>query len=253
MSPTVTTFLFEAANFLVLAAALGWLFFKPVRQAIRDYHEKFEADNRQAAEKLAEAETMRQQIQQAHLDLQAELNERREVEVAAIQRQCDELLDAARAEAVKQREQSRLLASRIADSQRDTLADVVAGAAADAVGKLLQHIDGPDLQEALVGAACQQLASLTPHRLAPVKVESSTPLSPEQTAALKTALGPDGETAEFHIVDGIGSGVRISTASGLIDTSTGGLAYFARQSLSKEMQQRANHHDQHPMQSVNDG
>ena len=37
MSPTLTTFLFEAANFLVLAAVLGWLFFKPVRQALADH------------------------------------------------------------------------------------------------------------------------------------------------------------------------------------------------------------------------
>ena len=35
MSPTVTTFLFEAANFLTLAPLLGWLFFQPVSDAIQ--------------------------------------------------------------------------------------------------------------------------------------------------------------------------------------------------------------------------
>ncbi|NJN47909.1 MAG: hypothetical protein HC808_17125, partial [Candidatus Competibacteraceae bacterium] len=49
----MATFLFEAANFLVLAGVLGWLFFKPVRQALIDRQVKFEADAVQAAEKLA--------------------------------------------------------------------------------------------------------------------------------------------------------------------------------------------------------
>ena len=251
MSPTVTTFLFEAANFLVLAAALGWLFFKPVRQAILDYREKFEADNQQAAAKLAEAEAMRQQIQDKHAQLQSELNERRNDELAAIERRADEILTAARAEAAQQREQSLLLASRISDSQRDTLAEVAAASAADAVGKLLQQIEGPDLEEAR--AEYEEIVERAdPHQaLAPVKVESSESLSAQQTAALRAALGPAGETADFRIADGIGAGVRVSTARGLIDTSTSGLAYFSRQSLVKEMQQRASFH-QHPMQSVND-
>ena len=64
VSPTLTTFLFEAANFLVLAAVLGWLFFKPVRQALVDHREKFESDNRKATQKLAEAEKTRQEIEQ---------------------------------------------------------------------------------------------------------------------------------------------------------------------------------------------
>lgn len=252
MSPTVTTFLFEAANFLVLAAALGWLFFKPVRQAILDYREKFAADNQQAAAKLAEAEAMRQQIQDKHAQLQSELNERRNEELAAIQRRANEILTAARAEAAQQREQSLLLASRISDSQRDTLAEVAAASAADAVGKLLQQIEGPDLQAGLVQAACRQLESLQHQVLAPVKVESSESLSAQQTAALRAALGAAGETADFRIAEGIGAGVRVSTARGLIDTSTSGLSYFARQSLVKEMQQRASQYCQHPMQGAND-
>lgn len=186
MSPTVTTFLFEAANFLVLAAALGWLFFKPVRQAIIDYREKFEADNQQAAAKLAEAEAMRQQVQVAHADLQAELNERRDVEVAAIQRQADDILSETRAAAVQQRKQSLLQASQISDSQRDTLAEVAAASAAEAVGKLLQQIEGPELQGALIQAACRQLEPLKQSAISPVKVESSGPLSAEQTAAVQT-------------------------------------------------------------------
>lgn len=251
MSPTITTFLFEAANFLVLAAALGWLFFKPVRQAIIDYREKFEADNQQAAAKLAEAEAMRQQIQDTHAQLQTELNERRGDEIAAIQRQADEILTSARSAAAMQRKQSLLQASRISDSQRDTLAEVAAASAADAVAKLLQQIEGPELQEGLVQAACRQLESLDHQVLAPVKVESSESLSAEQSAALRAALGSAGQTADFRIADGIGMGVRVSTARGLIDTSTRGLAYFSRQTLVKEMQQRASFH-QHPMQSVND-
>ena len=36
MSPTLSTFLFELTNFLLLAGLLGWLLFKPVRNALQE-------------------------------------------------------------------------------------------------------------------------------------------------------------------------------------------------------------------------
>jgi F0F1-type ATP synthase membrane subunit b/b' len=246
----LTTFLFEAANFLVLAAVLGWLFFKPVRKALADRRAKFEADTLQAADKLAEAAKTQQDIDVIRANLQAELNELRTRELEAARRRAEQILADARTAAEREREMSRRQAARMSDKQRDTLAEVSATAAAETVGRLLEQIRGPELQSALIESACKQLGSLPPDALRPVKIETGQPLSPEQLAALNSALGPAAAAADFRTVDGLGAGVRISTGSGLIDASVSGLAQFARQSLVKEMKRRAN--NDNPLQSVND-
>ena len=185
MSPTVVTFLFEAANFLVLAAVLGWLFFKPVRKAIADHRDKFEADNQQAAKLLAEAEVLRNEIREARQNLYSELNATRTRELATVKEQSDQMLSDARSIANREQEQSRLQASRMSDTQRDTLASAAAAAAADSVGKLLTQIESPDLQSSLIRFACQQLEKLSPESIAPVKVETSQTLSPDQRTAIQ--------------------------------------------------------------------
>ncbi len=250
MSPTVTTFLFEAANFLVFATVLGWLFFKPVRQAITNYREKFEADNQLAAQNLAEAEKVRKEIDDTHAHLQAEMNELRASELEVIRRQADQILMEARAAADREREQSHLQASRMSDVQQDRLGEVSAMVTAEMVKRLLEQIGGPDLQSSLIQSACQRLASFSQDSIAPVKIESSLPLSEEQVTEIKDALGSAATSADFRMVDGLGVGVRISTAKGLIDASASGLSQFARQSLVKEMQRQSN--NDNPNQSVND-
>jgi F0F1-type ATP synthase membrane subunit b/b' len=246
----LTTFLFEAANFLVLAAALGWLFFKPVRQALLDHQARFEADNLQAAQKLADAEKVQQATNATRASLQAELNELRARELEAARRQAGQILDDARAVAQREREMSQRQAAQISESQRDHLAAAAAMAAAETVGRFLTQIGGPKLHGALIASACQQLRSLPQGNLAPVKVESTLPLSSEQIASIKDALGAAVDSADFRTIDDLGDGVRISTGKGLIDATARGLVQFAGHSLSKEMRRRANNH--HPLQSIND-
>ena len=58
MAPWVANFLFEAVNFLLLAGALGWLFFRPVRTALdaeRERRAKEEAERK--AQEAKEAPT----------------------------------------------------------------------------------------------------------------------------------------------------------------------------------------------------
>ena len=186
MSPTLTTFLFEAANFLVLAIVLGWLFFKPVRQALADRRVKFAAESEQAAEKLAAAEKTQQEMEAARADLQDGVDMicvRRELETA--RQQAEQILTDARGAAERERELSRRQAARMSETQRDRLAEAAVTAAADTVGHLFEQIDGPELQSALINAACRQLASLPRGDLAPVKIESAEPLSHEQQATLE--------------------------------------------------------------------
>jgi len=248
VSPTLTTFLFEAANFLVLAAILAWLFFKPVRQALHDRRDKMDAETRQAAEKLADAERQQQEITAAHGNLQEELNELRSRELEAARRQADRLLADARTAAELELDLARRQAARMSDRQQDTLAHVAAYAAADAVGNLLQQIAGPELHDALVQSACRQLHMLPAERLGQVKIESARPLSTQQRAALTEALGPAAAGADFRTVDDLRAGVRVSTGNGLIDASIGGLASYARQALVKEMNHHANNHN--PLRDV---
>ncbi len=222
MSPTLITFLFEAANFVVLTAALGWLFFQPVRKAIADYRTKFEADNQKAAKTLAEAQAVRNLIQAEHEKLQAELNTRRASEMVNVKTQADKLLAEARDAADRVREQSRLDTVRILDSQRDILAATAATAAAESVGQLLTQIGGPELQSALISSACERLAELAPSR-APVKVESARRLTEDQMTEIKIALGGSCDPADFRVVCELGTGIRVSTSVGLVDASTRGL------------------------------
>lgn len=246
MSPTLTTFLFEAANFLVLAAVLGWLFFKPVRQAMGDYRAKFESQAEQAAEKLAAAERTQSEIDATRASLQTELSELRARELEATRQQAAQILADARTSAARELEMSRRQAARLSDSQRDSLAAVAATAAAETVRRLLEQIGGGELQTALIDSACQQLRAWPHDAIGPVKVESAQSLSATELAALKDALGVAAVGADFRISEGLGAGVRIATQKGLIDATVSGLTQFARQSLVAEMNRQVNNHNRLP-------
>ncbi|KAA5546239.1 ATP synthase F0 subunit B [Roseiconus nitratireducens] len=239
MSPILTTFLFEAANFLVLAAALGWFFFRPVRNAIAEYRSKIETDQRAAETKLEEARKRHDQVDQAYARLHEDIAREREKQLEAAREQAGKILDEARQVADRELKLSHHQAAQITNSQRDRLAEVAATAAAASVGRLLEELSGERLHDALVESACRQLRQWQ-DGLAPVSVEHSLPLSETQVEALKEAAGKAAETAEFHTVDGLGAGVRVLTAQGLVDASTAGISTFARRSLVKEMQDRAN-------------
>ncbi len=244
MTSALTTFLFEVANFLVLACALGWLFFKPVRAALVERKVKFESDNLQAATKLAEAEKIQQEASMASGKLQNEMRELRQREVEAARSQAEQIVAEARAAAEKERELSRRQAAQLSDTQGDRLAEVCALASAESVGRLLTQIGGPNLHSALVAAACEQIRTLAPTELARVKVETTQSLTSEQIESLKSALGAAADTVDFRSVEGLGDGIRISTDKGLVDASVQGLVRFTRQSLVKEMNLRANNHSQ---------
>jgi F0F1-type ATP synthase membrane subunit b/b' len=259
VSPTLTTFLFEAANFLVLAAVLGWLFFRPVREALNHRRHQLAGAAEQAQQKLAEAERAQREIEMARANLRQELQEMRTRELDAARAQVDQLLAQAQDSAQRELALAHAQAHRLTETQQQNLAQVAATAAAEAVERLLHDLAGTELHDALVRSACQQLRQLrdqakgghdppsppghvTPGRLAPIKIELAQPPSAAQQAALDEALGPDASDPAIQIVPSLGAGVRISTGRGLIDASVGGLASFARQSLIRAMNHRADNH-----------
>jgi len=250
VSPTLTTFLFELANFLLLATGLGWFFFQPVRQALHERRAKLVAEAQEAANKLAAAAQAQQDMEAVRAHLQEELHALRSRETEAARQQAAELLANARRTTERELEAARRQAAHISEMERDTLAQVAAAAAAETVGKLLAQISGPELQSALIASACDQIRSLPREAMGPVKVESAGALSREQRAAIEDALGAAALGADFRTVDDLAGGVRISTGKGLIDASVRGLASFARQTLVKELNHRANNHN--PLQVGHD-
>lgn len=240
MSPQVTTFLLEAANFLVLAAALSWLFFRPIRKAIADRRSKLAEQELSAEQKLADAQQAEEQAQASHKQFQAELEQLRAKELAAAKEHAEHIVAEARAAANAQLETARRRAAQLSDTQRDQLSAAAAAAAGELVRRLLVDIDGPDLQSALLQAACGQLAELPAGPMLPVKVESAQPLSPPDRKMLEAALGESGDAAEFLTAPELMEGVRITTRQGLVDASVHGLAQYARHALTSQMKRAAN-------------
>jgi F-type H+-transporting ATPase subunit b len=249
----VITFLFEAANFLVLAAVLGWIFFKPVRQALADRGARITAEEQQAAEKLADANRIQQDIVDARSALQQELDELRNEKLEAARNEADQILADARATAERELEASRRQADRLSETEQARIAEAAAFAAGEAVARLLKQIASPELHTALLRSACRQLHALPQDRLKPVTVETAEPLDSDNRAVLDDALGPAAAGADVRTNRGLGVGVRISTGQGLIDASAAGLAGFARGALLKQMNHRADDHIAPHSQQSNDG
>jgi F0F1-type ATP synthase membrane subunit b/b' len=231
VSPSVATFLFEAANFLVLAAVLGWAFFRPVQNAIERRRAGLETERRDCEQaradvqrELAEAEARRREVEASLSPLRAEA--RREAD-----RQAAAILEKARTQAAEEhgRLEDELAALRRENAR--TLARDAAGAAGAIVARLLAEIGGPDLDAALARAACDQLAALPETKRArPVDVEAARPLEPETRARLANALGP-GVTVNDRVVPELLAGLRIVTHAGVVDASASSLAAWAEREL----------------------
>lgn len=231
MSPTLTTFLFEAANFLILAAVLAWLFFRPVRDALDRRQAALQRQDAESAEKLAEAERLQSEARQRLDQLEQDLEERSRRARRAARDEADRILHDARERAKQELAAARHRLAQLQQAEQSRLADVIARTTAATVARLLQQLAHPQLQDALVDAACREVRDLPRDALAPVRIESAQPLSDNARARLEQALGTAADSAEFRIVDDLGSGVRIATNHGLIDASTTGLATYARQTL----------------------
>lgn len=240
MSPTLTTFLFQAANFLVLAAVLGWLFFKPVREAIERRRVALQHQVDEAAANLAAAEQQKSETQQRFATLEHELDEHRLQAHSAADQEAESILSAARDSARQEAEAAKQRLAHLERGQREHLARVIAEAAGASVDRLLRRIGEPSLDRALVTAACREIEGLDPNSLAPVRVESSHNLDDADRSALLAVLGPAAESTEFRVIENLGIGLRVATNCGLIDVSSAGLSTFAENLLNSHLTVDAN-------------
>lgn len=231
MSPTVSTFLFELTNFLLLAGLLGWLLFKPVRAALL---ERQAAQKRQVdalAERTAETDRLRADLELRHTTFEQEMAGLRVEHLAAVNQEAAAIRAAAREAASHERESMTRMLGHLEHAQAERLAAVVAATTRNSVERLLTSLGAPGLETALIDSACRQVRALDGRSLGAVLIESAQPLSAEAQTALRAALAHRVTDAEFRVVPALGAGIRMTTAGGLVDASAAGIARQAERLL----------------------
>jgi len=242
VSPSLTTFLFEVVNFLILAGVLSWLLFRPVRTAIEKRRSQIAQQEEQAAERLADAERSRKEIEQRKAELDQELRQKREQSKEQAKQEADNIVAQAREDAEHEREALKRQLATLEDARIERISRIVATVTGQAVGQLLQEIAGTDLDQALLREACQRLQSFDGNSISPVVVESARELSADERQSIQQAVKQGGEEIAFRVNDDLKVGLRISTNRGLIDVSDTGLAEYAERMLASQLKSLSNNH-----------
>jgi len=244
MSATWVTFLFEAANFLLLAAVLGWLFFRPVRGALERRRSELEREQRAAAADRAEAERALGEARAQRIEAEGSLEELRERVQREAEKERARLVEAARAQTQREREALKEELVSLRRAQARSLARDAAFAAKEIVVRLFEEMEGADLERTLLEAACRQLEELrSSGSLAPVVVESARALDDEALAALAEAAGVARTDSRHRVDSNLVAGLRVLTAKGLVDASAEGLAAQAERVLVSRIEQENASHD----------
>lgn len=231
MSPTLTTFLFELTNFLLLAGLLGWLLFKPVRAVLQARQAAEERQADELAARAKEAERLRSDLDQRHSAFEQEMAQLRKEHLAAADQEAAATLARARDAAERERESITRMLAHLERAQVERLSAAVAAATRESVERLLTALNAPGLDAGLVQAACRQLRTLDGRALGAVLIESAQPLGADTEATVRAAMTDRATAAEFRVVPDLGAGVRITTARGLIDASAAGIAGQAERRL----------------------
>lgn len=135
MSPTLTTLLNEAANFLLLAGALGWLFFRPVRQALSEHRSKLDAVAKAAEEKMAAAEEIRLAAESRQNALRDELAKLRTETLESARQEAATIIAQAKDQAARVTQAAEQHGVHLEEAQAATLSHAVAAAAS----RLVDH------------------------------------------------------------------------------------------------------------------
>ncbi len=229
MTPTLANFLFEAVNVLLLVAALGWLFFRPVRAMLDAERDRWAKAEGEVTRRRSEAEALAKAAREAHEHAEDELERRRAEIVGAageeatrIREETRRALDSERRAIARERDASR-------QAQAAALAESVGRIAGASVQRLLEALDGLSLDRALLRGACEEARTLSETSRRTATVESARPLDAEGRRLLETALGTgfvERTSSE------LGAGVRILTPDGQVDASARAIARQAAHDLA---------------------
>jgi F-type H+-transporting ATPase subunit b len=243
VSTTWVTFLFEVANFVLLAAVLGWVFFRPVREALERRRSEFESEQRAAADDRAEASRTLEEAHARRAELEGSLAALRERVQHEAETERERILEAARGQTQREHERLKDEIVSLRRAQARSLARDAAFAAREIVVRLLEEMEGPDLEQSLLHAACRELEKLRASGpLAPVVVESVRPLNNLALAAVAEASGVEAADAVHRIDPDLVAGVRVLTARGLVDASAAGLAVHAERLLVDRLDEENSSH-----------
>jgi len=230
VSPALANFLFEAVNFLLLAAALGWLLFRPVRRALDAERERHVREENELKRLRSEAESLAKEAQATREGADREATERRAGILTAAQAEAARILDAARKTQGAERHALAQELESSRNAQAAAVADTVGRIAAESVSQLLARLEGPSLDAALVAAACAQLQTLPSSARGPAAlVESAHPLDAQSRKLLEGALGAG--FAE-RTVGELSAGVRVTTPAGQVDATALSLARQASRAVA---------------------
>lgn len=243
MSESWATFFFEAANFLLLAAVLGWLFFRPVRTALERRRSELADARSSAAEAKRQAEAELREALEHRAELERSIDALREQMLRDAELERQKLIDSARAQIESARSRAT---EELADQRRsaaESLARDVARVAGEIVARLLGRIGGPELEAALLAVVLAELERLrSGGALAPVIVESPRPADEAMLSELAKAGGVARSELSARTVPDLVAGLRVLTARGLVDASAAGLAAQAERALSGALE-----HEQQPV------
>ena len=232
MAVSLTNFLFEIINFLLLAAGLGWVLFQPVRKALASEQQALTAQRDEAAHDREVAAQLRAQTEADRASLHAALDAERAQQKAALERELQELRQQTHEELqrTKQAAQREALAARTADLL--ALSAEVGHLAARTVSKLLAQYEVPALTAALTQAAIRELEqqALAPQTGQPL-VDCARPLSPEQETRLRDLLGSN---VEFRLAEELQAGIRVVYSAGQLELTPEALARQAAVAATAE-------------------
>ena len=233
MSPTLTTFLFEIVNFLLLVWLVSWLLFKPVRAALQARQEAERRRREEVAAGAADIDQQRRELDERLRAFEGDTARMRQEQLNAVTQEASSIRAQAREAAQRERESVKQAMAQLERAQIEQLSAAVAAAARETVVRLLATLDTRDLETSLVRAATRRLAVLDKAQLGAVLVESAHPLDEANRAILTEALDGDAQGLDFRVVPDLGDGIRIVTARGVIDASTRGIAREAERRLTE--------------------
>ena len=239
MSPALANFLFETANFLVLAGALAWFSFKPLRKALNAERERHTQQQARLEQMHAEAKSLEQAAHAAQQSLDEQLKQRRAQLLAAAEDEAARIKNQAReAVSVQQRalERDHLAAGQ---AQGQVFADTLGRITAASLRSLLGHLEGPALDLALVRGACAQLSSMPAAARQAALVETARPLDAATRELLASQLVGD---FEERLAPELGAGVRVTTRAAQVDATAVALARQAAHEVV-DISAQERHHD----------
>lgn len=251
----VATIGFQIVNFLVLAALLYYLLFRPVMRNVKERAAEKERLTRQITEEQQETAKLR-------AELEARLTNAEE-EAAAIVATAQEQAEAERKTLLQeaQAEVERILVEAHADAHRlrqqavDDFHDELLDTILEISGWVIGRAAPPEVHDTLVQQLSDRIWELGRNEMERVEalrrglgdraptvyVTSARPLSPEQQGLLArtfTALADRHVNMELKTDPALAAGIQVRLGDTLVDHSIGGQLAELRESVSAALKER---------------